>query len=454
MKVLIRKLIIVSALISTSLITFAEKPNFVIILADDLGYGDLGSYGGTIPTPYLDRMAEEGLRLTDFHSNGTVCSPSRAALISGRYQQRTGIDGVVTADPTKAAYPFGLGMDKKDTLPAVLSQAGYKTALFGKWHLGYLDKFHPMNYGFDRFVGFISGNIDYHSHYDRMETFDWWHDREKTKEAGYSTHLITRHAVDFIKENKSEPFFIYVAHEAVHTPMQGPSDGILRGPDKTDETPRPKAVIYRDMLTELDQSVGDILEALRENGLSEKTFVIFSSDNGPMAFASPGPLKGRKGSIYEGGHRVPGVFWWPGTIAAGSESAELAMQFDLFPTFVELAGIDGTFDFDGISIQSLWEGTALPERQVYWRRGGLSPFEASLENGRDVPKAIRDGKWKLVAWPGYEKIELFDLEKDLSEKQNLASQFPERTEEMKRQLQKWEESMLTFLPYTTELRNQ
>lgn len=430
-------------------LALAEKPNVVLILADDLGYGDLGCYGGEISTPHLDRMAAEGLRLTDFHSNGTVCSPSRAALMSGKYQQRVGVDGVVTADPKNAAYQFGIDPDKKDTLPAVLSSNGYKAALFGKWHIGYLEKFNPMNYGFDRFVGFVSGNIDYHSHYDRMETFDWWHDRELTKEEGYSTHLITQHAVDYIKQNKDESFFVYVAHEAVHTPVQGPTDAIQRGPNKVKGERRPSKEVYVDMLTELDKGVGEILKALEDNDLAEKTLVIFSSDNGPMKLASPGPLRGGKGSIYEGGHRVPGVFWWPGTIEAGTESTQTAAQFDLFPTFMELAGIEGAFDFDGVSIKSLLIGGELNDRQLFWRPGGLSPYEPSLANGADVVKAIRDGKWKLVAKPGYKKLELFDLENDLAEKHNLVSKHPERTEKMKIQLQTWEQEMLTYLPYQT-----
>lgn len=427
----------------------AEKPNIVVILADDLGYGDLGCYGGKIPTPHLDQMAEEGLRLTDFHSNGSVCSPSRAAFMTGRYQQRSGVDGVVTADPKNAGYQFGLDPEKETVLSQTMSQAGYQTGLFGKWHLGYLEKFHPMNYNFERFVGFLSGNIDYHSHYDRVGTFDWWHDRKLTEEEGYSTHLITNHAVDFIAKNKDEPFFVYVAHEAVHSPIQGPTDAIQRGPNKVKGQRRDSKVVYRDMLTELDKSVGDILEVLAEHKLSEKTLVIFSSDNGPMQLASPGPLRGRKGSIYEGGHRVPGLFWWPGTIQPKTESAQTSALFDLFPTFVDLANIEGQFEFDGISLKPLWKSEQLAPRQLFWRIGGLSPHEPNIENGRDVPKTIRDGKWKLIAKPGYQKIELFDLENDLAETQNLASEHPERTDKMKQQLQNWEKEMLTYLPYKT-----
>ena len=428
----------------------AEQPNIVVILADDLGYGDLGSYGGKIPTPHLDRMAKEGLRLTDFHSNGSVCSPSRAALMTGRYQHRSGVDGVVTADPENAAYQFGLDPEKETVLSQTMSSAGYQTGLFGKWHLGYLEKFHPMNYSFDRFVGFLSGNIDYLSHYDRMETFDWWHDRELTKEEGYATQLITKHAVDFITKNKDEPFFVYVAHEAVHSPIQGPTDLIQRGPNKEKGQRRDSKVVYRDMLTELDKSVGEILKVLEENKLSEKTLVIFSSDNGPMQLASPGPLRGRKGSIYEGGHRVPGVFWWPGTIEPNTESSQTSSLFDLFPTFVDLAKIKGDFEFDGVSIEPLWKNEELAPRKLFWRRGGLSPHEPNIENGKDVAKAMRDGKWKLIAQPGYEQLELFDLENDVAEKNDLVSKHPERVEKMKKQLQAWEQEMLTYLPYKTQ----
>uniref|UniRef100_UPI003567BAC1 sulfatase-like hydrolase/transferase n=1 Tax=Pontiella sp. TaxID=2837462 RepID=UPI003567BAC1 len=273
-------------------------------------------------------------------------------------------------------------------------------------------------------------------------------------EEGYSTHLITKHTVDFIREHKDNPFFVYVAQEAVHTPVQGPSDAIQRGPDKVKGERRPGPEVYVDMLTELDKSVGEILQTLEKNGLAEKTLVVFSSDNGPMQLASPGPLRGRKGSVYEGGHRVPGVFWWPGTIEAGTESTQTAAQFDLFPTFVELAGIEGTFDFDGLSIQALLEGGSLPERALFWRKGGLSPYEPLLENGKDVMKAVRDGKWKLVAQPGFEKVELFDLENDVAEQHDLSAKFPERTEQMKQQLQAWEQEMLTYLPYRTKSLQQ
>ncbi|MFK7850468.1 MAG: sulfatase-like hydrolase/transferase [Akkermansiaceae bacterium] len=422
-------------------------PNIIFIMADDMGYGDPSCYGGKINTPNLDKMAKEGLRFTDFHSTGTVCSPSRAGLLTGRYQQRAGIDGVISADPESAAYKLGLD-PQTPTFLNTLSEKGYKTGVFGKWHLGYLEKFQPMNYGIDTFVGFVSGNIDYHSHYDRMETFDWWHNRKKIKETGYSTHLITEHTIRFIEDAGDKPFCIYVAHEAVHSPLQGPQDPIQRGPDKPKkQNPRPKNVVFTDMLLELDKSVGQIIDTVKEAGLEENTLIMFTSDNGPMPQSSPGPLRGRKGSIYEGGHRVPTIAWWPKTIAANSETAETAIGIDIFPTLLELTNISSDkISFDGTSLLPVFKGGKLEPRKLYWRNSGLSPSRKEL-TGPDSPKAVRDGPWKLVASPGYRQLELFNLDEDLGEKNDLSKKFPERTQQMMADLKTWEAEMIKSLPY-------
>jgi len=422
------------------------RPNIIVIMADDMGYGDPTCYGGTIDTPNLDLMAKEGLKFTDFHSSGAVCSPSRAGLVTGLYQQRTGIDGVVTADPTCVAYKLGLDHTKFMTFPQLMSKNGYKTALFGKWHLGYLPQYNPMNYSFDRFVGFVSGNIDYISHYDRCGAYDWWHNDKLVKEEGYSTHLITKHAVQYIKDNKDKPFCIYIAHEAVHSPMQGPSDAIQRGPDKVKGKRRPGKLVFKDMLQEMDKGVGEVMKAVKDAGLSEKTLIIFTSDNGPMPFSSPGPLKGKKGSIFEGGHRVPTIAWWPGKIKPGSVTKETAIGIDIVPTMIDLAGIKTDQKFDGVSIKPVLMGGELADRKLYWRTGGLSPYSKVAE-GKDSPKAIRHGKWKLVATPYYKEIMLYDLDADIGESKNLASQYPERVASMKADLVKWEQEMLPTLPY-------
>lgn len=403
------------------------KPNLVIILADDMGYGDASCYGGAITTPNLDRMASEGLRFTDFHSSGSVCSPTRAGLMTGRYQQRAGIPGVINADPEVPAHHHGLDPEKEVTFSELLNDAGYATAIFGKWHLGYTKNFNPMHHGFDRFRGFVSGNIDYHSHYDRMEVYDWWDGLSLIKEEGYSTHLITRHALNFIEENKDRPFCLYVAHEAVHSPWQGPGDPPQRGPDKkpVKSEKGSKERAFSETLIEMDKGVGEILDELKTLELAENTFVFFLSDNGP-AGGSAGPLRGRKGSLWEGGHRVPAIAWWPGKIPAGETSDQLAISLDLMPTMLAMAGINAPegLAFDGVDLTPvLTGGDSIPGRKLFW-------------NGR----AMRDGAWKLIrSGKGTEKgsVGLYNVSQDIGEQNNLAQQYPERVTDMLDAVEAW-----------------
>lgn len=197
-----------------------DKPNVIVIMVDDMGYGGLSCYDNTyFKTPAIDRLAADGVRLTDFHSNGVLCSPTRAALMTGRYQQRSGCARVINADPKVPMHHVGMH-DDEWTFPEAMKTAGYATGIFGKWHLGYKPRFNPTLHGFDEFVGFISGNIDAHSHYDRVGTFDWWHGRELTKDPGYHTDLITDYTVDFIERHRDRPFFAYVSHATPHSPHQ------------------------------------------------------------------------------------------------------------------------------------------------------------------------------------------------------------------------------------------
>jgi arylsulfatase A-like enzyme len=207
-----------------------RPPNIVLVLADDMGYGDASCYGNeAFRTPCLDALAAKGMRFLDFHSSGPVCSPTRAGLLTGRYQQRAGIPGVIYADPKQNRH-HGLQVEEI-TFAELLQKAGYATAVCGKWHLGYQKQYNPVHHGFGRFRGYVSGNVDYISHYDRMEIYDWWDGLELVEEEGYSTHLITEHAVRFIEENRRRPFCLYVAHEAPHSPWQGPPDPPIRGPE-------------------------------------------------------------------------------------------------------------------------------------------------------------------------------------------------------------------------------
>ena len=415
---------ILAVLIVHSFSAFARKPNIIIILADDMGYGDAGCFGSTdLKTPNLDQMAREGMRLTDFHSSGNVCSPTRAGLLTGRYQQRAGIPGVVNADPKVAAHHHGL-QDVEITFAERLKAAGYATGIMGKWHVGYTKNYNPIRHGFDRFRGFVSGNIDYQSHYDRMGTYDWWDGDKLIQEEGYSTHLITKHALKFIEDHKEKPFCLYVAHEAVHSPWQGPDDPPERGPKKDRRKKTNKALALKQMMTEMDKGVGELLDQVKGLGLSEHTFVFFCSDNGP-AGGSAGPLRGRKGSNWEGGHRVPAIAWWPGKIKPSTTSAALGITLDLMPTMLALAGVEAskTRPLDGISLLPiLTEEKAGSERKLYW-------------NG----KAMRDGHWKLVLGGkgAAEKVGLYNLADDIGEKKNLAKKYPERLASMQKTLAAW-----------------
>ena len=353
----------------------AEQSNIVVIMADDLGYGDVRSFwqDSPAPTPHLDAMATDGMRLTDFHSSGNVCSPTRAGLLTGRYQQRAGIPGVINADPKVVAHYRGL-QHSETTFAELLQSAGYRTAIYGKWHLGYDKKFNPITHGFDRFRGFVSGNIDYFSHYDRMEVYDWWDGQKTIVEEGYSTHLITHHAVQFIHDNKDRPFCLYVAHEAVHAPWQGPNDVAERGPNKVLGKKKTAKQALPEMLTELDKSVGEIRSALKETGIDRKTLVFFFSDNGP-AGGSSGPLRGRKGSNWEGGHRVPAIACWPGIVPPGSVSDELSISLDLMPTMLEIANVQPPKErpLDGMSLLSLLRGNPTgASRKLFWNGKAMS----------------------------------------------------------------------------------
>lgn len=425
------------------------RPNVVVIMADDMGYADLSCFGNDrFRTPHLDALAREGLRFTDFHSNGAVCSPTRAALLTGRYQQRSGVDEVVFADPARGKRDTHGLPPAETTFAELLQGAGYRTALMGKWHLGYHRKFNPRRHGFDEFRGYVSGNVDFHSHIDQANFPDWWHDLELVAEPGYTTHLITRHAVRFIEANRARPFCLYVAHEAPHSPYQGPNDPAVRGPRA--QPPLQGAEIaraYREMVQEMDQGIGEIIATLRRLNLAENTFVFFCSDNGGTREGNNGPLNGHKGSVWEGGHRVPGIAWWPGRIKPGT-TAEVALTMDLMPTMLELAGVSvpAGHRLDGTSLAALLlEARPLPERTLFW--GYTGRF------------AVRQGPWKLVVnQPAGEATKakgkgknkagggaaaaapataMFHLGDDLGERRNLATREPGRVREMEAALAAW-----------------
>jgi arylsulfatase A len=419
-----------------------DKPNIIVIMADDLGYGDLGGYfGGRSDTPNLNRLAREGMMFTDFHSSGVWCSPTRASLLTGRYPQRVGLDidalDVVIEDWDR---DYGIAREglNEITMAHYLKQAGYATAAFGKWHLGFDLSANPVFHGFDEFRGLLAGCGDYFSKIDRFGNRDWWHNDRLEFQEGYVTDVITDNAINFMKENRDNPFFIYVAHLAPHFPWQTSEDGHLEtrreGEDFTSNYPGPVSKlsphpmekipeVLQQMIEELDENIGRLIEAIRELDLDENTLVVFTSDNGNYLHyhniwpevGCNGPLRGQKAQVWEGGHRIPTIAWWPGRIPALSVSDETAASFDLLPTFLDILGIDAPPEgspnvLDGISI--------LP---VLTREGSLEP--RALLWARHQYRVVRKGEWKLVSARG-EEPELYNLFFDIAEEKNVADKYP------------------------------
>ena len=410
--------------------TSEERPNIILIMADDLGYGDVSCYDGWIRTPHIDALAKGGMRFTDYHSNGPVCSPTRAALLTGRYQQRCGIDRVVTAKgPARET-----GMAQKEiTFAEILKQRGYITGLFGKWHVGYKVEFNPVKQGFDEFIGYVSGNVDYHTHIDQAGIDDWWRGDEKTPEAGYVTDLITRHAVDFLRRHKDKPFCLYLPHEAPHYPYQGRDDPPERLPGGKMGQKTPGSEIrraYREMVEAMDQSVGRIVETVTKLGLERKTLIIFCSDNGATSRGSNGVLNGHKGSLWEGGHRVPAIAYWPGRIDPGVVCHETTLGMDLFPTMVSVAeaNLPADLKLDGVDLTpALLDCETLARRTLFWAY-------------RDQ-RAVRRGPWKLLIQG--DTTRLFNLEDDLGEKNDLSRSKPDVVTALRKELAAWEREVST-----------
>lgn len=403
-----------------------DRPNIVMIMADDLGYGDISCYGSTLAkTPNLDKLAVEGVRFTDFHSNGPVCSPTRAALFTGLYQQRTTITAVINASNNR---DHGMPTDIR-TMPQEMKELGYKTALFGKWHLGIPERFNPSRRGFDVFKGFLAGNIDYHNHLDREGNLDWHQQTELKDEKGYITELMTNHALDYIDENKDNPFLLAIMHGAPHLPYQGPTDKGLRIPN-TPFGKQPKNLpnrdikqIYKEMIESMDKEIGKVVAKLDQHNLRKNTLIVFCADNGQTGPGSSGGLKGKKSSINEGGHRVAGIFNWPGKIKPQVSKAT-AMTMDLMPTFLDMAGAESLdkYNLDGISLLPLLtQSQPLPKRYTFWEYKGK--------------KAVRDGNWKLII--SGKKMELYDLGKDLGEKKNVSGEYPEKVQNMSKAINEW-----------------
>lgn len=422
------------------------KPNIVFILIDDLGYGDIGCYGNRKnQTPHIDELARKGMRFTDYHANGPMCSPTRASFLTGKYQYRFGRKFESALDGSMNGPDNGLPLSAY-TIAEALKNSGYTTALYGKWHLGYKPPLLPGNQGFDDYIGSAYGDGDHFTHVDRLGNADWWHNDSLRPENGYSVDLITKHSVNFIRRNSYRPFFLFVSHLAIHFPWQGPEDPPQRiagqdyQQDKWGIIPNRKNVgkHIKSMVESVDESVGEIISALKEAGVEKNTLVIFSSDNGGYTeykaggfenISSNGPFRGQKGDVYEGGHRVPFIAYWPGKIGEGIVNNNLIMTMDLFPSFLMLADkkVPDSLKLDGVSIlPTLFENKKLDQRIVCWKIR--------------KDKAIRKGNWKLDITENA-LTQLFNLDSDPGENKNLASQYPELVKRLMVEYSIWEKDV-------------
>jgi arylsulfatase A-like enzyme len=418
-------------------------PNVIIILTDDQGYADLGCFGGTqVETPRIDRMAAEGAKLTSFYVAGSVCTPSRSALMTGCYPKRIGLaGGVFLAGDQNGLHP------DETTIAEVLKAAGYATGMFGKWHLGDQPQFLPTRQGFDEFFGIPYSHDIHPFHTNKKHNFpplpllEGETVIEEGPDADYLTQRITERAVGFIEKHKGEPFFLYVPHPAPHRPIHMSPPFMVDVPEAIKATlENEKGVdyatrdkIYNYAISEIDWSVGQILDALKKNGIDENTVVIYTSDNGPSV-GNAAPLSGGKGSSYEGGMRVPGIIRWPGRIPAGQTIDELLSTIDLLPTFAKLAGAVVPSD-RAIDGKDIWP--TLTEKAA-------SPHEAFFYYKGNALKAVRSGKWKLhlgkATGTANAKrgkgssspiMALYDLESDMGERTNLLESNPEVAERLR-----------------------
>ncbi len=423
----------------------AYLPNFIIIFTDDQGYADLGCFGGNhVKTPHIDQMAAEGLKLTSFYVAAAVCTPSRAALMTGCYPRRidmaTGSDfGVLLA-----ADPKGLNPDEI-TIAELLKSVGYRTGIFGKWHLGDQPSFLPTRQGFDEYFG-IPYSHDIHPFHPHQKKYNFpplpllegETVVEMDPDADYLTKRITERAIDFIEKNQDQPFFLYIPHPIPHRPLHASPPFMKDVPEDIIETLKKEEnridyktrdKIYAQAIGEIDWSVGQILDALRKYGLDEQTLVIFTSDNGPARGLAT-PLKGKKGSTFEGGMREPTVIRWPGKIPAGQVNNELLTAMDLLPTFAKLAGAEIPDDriIDGKDVMPVLLGKS------------KSPHEAFFYHRGNILEAVRSGKWKLRV-AGNSSPALYDLDQDLGETTNVLQAHPEIGAQLRAQIEEFNQEL-------------
>jgi len=421
------------ALASLASAETARRPNIIVILADDLGYADVGFNGcKDIPTPHIDSLAQHGVRCVNGYVSHPFCSPTRAGLLTGRYQHRFGHENNPAWLPEDPK--VGLPLDQI-TLPQVLQKAGYVTGAIGKWHLGAEPRFHPNARGFTEYFGFLGGG---HVYIPGMKggveyTIPLLRNREPVEEKEYMTDALSREAAAFVAKHKADPFLLYVAYNAVHTPLQAPEKYLSRFSKITDERRR----TYAAMTSAMDDGIGQVLTAVRDAGIERDTMIWFFSDNGgPPPNVAPtdnSPLRGHKGTLYEGGMHVPFVVQWRGHIPEGGTFAEPVISLDVFATTAALAGAAVPADrkMDSVNILPHLRGEVKtpPHDWLHWRTGGGATW------------AVREGNYKLVmALKG--QPELFDLKADISESHNLAAEKSDLVEKLTKGHDAWNAEMI------------
>jgi len=407
-----------------------RPPNILLILADDLGYGELSVQGcQDIPTPHIDSLAAYGVRFTNGYVSCPICAPTRAGLLTGRYQQRFGFE--TNPGPEQFADPkFGLPREEA-TLAERLKGLGYVTGLFGKWHLGYQPELQPTQRGFDEFFGFLSGANNYLAEKRRNRRNPLLRGTEPVVENEYLTDAFAREAVSFIERHRAHPFFLYLPFNAVHAPLEATDTYTARFPAITD----PKRRTFAGMIAALDDAVGRVLTKLRELKLEEDTLIFFLSDNGgptPQTTSGNGPLRGTKGQVYEGGIRVPFLVQWKGHLPAGQVCPHPVIALDLHPTALAAAGgaVAPEWKLDGVDLLPYLKGEKQgpPHDTLYWR------FQQQ--------RAIRQGDWKLVQSRRGMEWELYHLGEDIGEQHNLADKRPDRVKELREAWQAWNAELM------------
>ncbi len=419
---------IIAFLVLFSALPAGAQPNIVLIVADDLGYGDLSGFGASdLQTPHIDQIVSGGMRFTQFYANSPVCSPTRAALLSGRYPTLAGVPGVIR---TRASDSWGHLSEDLILLPEMLRRQGYHTGMVGKWHLGLRSPNTPLDRGFDFFHGFLGDMMDDYYHHRRHGINYMRLNRSVIDPEGHATDLFATWAVDYIKDRSESdaPFFLYLAFNAPHTPVQPPEAWVQRVREREPEMEASRTALVA-LIEHMDHAVGQVILALETLGLSESTLFVFVSDNGGQLSvgANNGALRAGKGTVYEGGIRVPAAIRWPGKVEAGIECNSTLLTMDLFPTLIESAGGRVLHKTDGTSFLSILNGASdkLPERDLFFsRREGNPRF------GGKTIEAVLSGDWKLLQNSPFGPLELYNLRDDPLETRDLSGQEPEKMNEL------------------------